>query len=105
MATLNGGYTQIDCTGIELNSAEKQTVAGIYKQVETAYKANKQVIACNATFAEAGCTPISVMVNPAPGVADTYVCTAATLQLWIDKENGVTVVNMAPSNRSAKTTK
>lgn len=100
MAALIGGYTQIDCSGIELNKSEKQTISGIYNKVKKAYKANKQVIACNLTFASGHCTPVGILLNPNPGTTG-YVGTASTLQLYIDADDGVTVVNMAPANRSA----
>ena len=100
-----GGYSQIDCSGIDLITAEKQTIAGIYSQVKKAAAANKTVLACNLVFSQKPCTPVSVMINADPAGTTTYVCTAATLQLWVDENDGVTVVNMAPSNRTAKTTK
>lgn len=106
MAALTGGYTMIDCSGIELTTATKQTITGIYNQVKKAYKADKQVLAYNLTFANGKVTPVSVMINPEPGSDTGYIATASTLQLWIDNEDGVTVVNMAPANRSAaKSTK
>ena len=106
MATFTGGYSQIDCSGIDLITADKQTIKGIYAQVKKAAKANKAVLACNMIFSQKPCTPAYVMVNADPAGTTTYVCTASTLQLWVDEDDGVTVVNMAPSNRSAaKTTK
>lgn len=102
MKAMNGGYTMIDCAGIELTTGDKQTITGIYNQVKTAYKADKQVIACNLTFAAGKVTPVSVMINPEPGSDTGYIATASTLQLWIGADDGVTVVNMAPTaNRSA----
>lgn len=101
MAALIGGYTQIDCSGIELYKSEKQTISGIYNKIKKAYKANKQVLACNLTFASGKVTPVSVMINPEPGSDTGYIATASTLQLWIGADDGVTVVNMAPANRSA----
>lgn len=107
MSNLNGGYTMIDCSGIELTTATKQTVTGIYNQVKKAYKSDKQVLAYNLTFASGKVTPVSVMINPEPGSDTGYIATASTLQLWIDASDGVTVVNMAPAgeakaSRSAK---
>lgn len=100
MASFIGGYTMIDCSGIELTTADKQTISGIYNKIKKAYKANKQVLACNLTFANGKVTPVSVMINPEPGSTTGYIATASTLQLWIDEDDGVTVVNMAPANRS-----
>lgn len=101
MINLNGGYTMIDCSGIELTTATKQTVTGIYAQVVKAFKAGKLVLAYNLTFANGKVTPVSVMINPEPGSTTGYIATASTLQLWIDEDDGVTVVNMTPTNRTA----
>ena len=101
---MNGGYTMIDCSGIELTTATKQTIAGIYKQVVTAYKADKAVLACNLTFSTGKVTPVAIMINPEPGSTTGYIATASTLQLWIDEDDGVKVVNLAPTG-DAKTTK
>ena len=105
MANLIGGYSMIDCTGLELTSESKLTISGIYNKVKTAYGANKPVYACNCTFGDKLATPLNVLVNPSPDDATKYVCTAATLQLTVDSSDGVTITNMAPSNRSAKSSK
>lgn len=98
-----GGYTMIDCTGISLSTETKQTVSGIYAKVKKAYNAGKAVFAQGCTFANLATTPIQVMINPNPAEGSTdFICTASTLQLWVDASDGVTVVNMAPSNRTTK---
>ena len=98
----NGGYIMVDCTGIDLNTATKQTITGIFKQVETAFKSGKPVYAVGATFNIGGTgnytSPINVMINSDENGG--YVATASTLQLWIDKDDGVTIVNLAPANRT-----
>ena len=98
MNNLNGGYTMVDCTGIELNTAEKQTITGIRAQVDKAYAANKPIYAYNLTWNSLKATPIQIMLT----VEDNnLIGTASTLQLIIDKADGVTINNMAPSNRTA----
>lgn len=99
-----GGYTMIDCTGISLSTESKQTIAGIYAKVKKAYATGKAVFAQNCTFSSQATTPIQVMINPDPTPGSkTYICTASTLQLWVGEDNGVTVVNMAPSNNNRTT--
>ena len=100
MAALTGGYTMIDCSGIELTTATKQTITGIYNQVEKALKSGKLVLACNLKFGTNPCTPAPCMVNDDPN-GDELVCTSSVLQLFVGKDDGVRVVNMAPANRSA----
>lgn len=105
MANLKGGYSLIDCSGIELTTATKQTVSGIYNQVVKALKAGKLVLACGLKFGNEACTPAPVMVNDDPN-GDEIVCTSSTLQLFVGADDGVRVVNMAPANRTAtKSTK
>lgn len=87
---MNGGYILVDCTGLEINETEKQTISGIFAKIKKAYETNKPVYAYNCTFNGARMTPIAVMVNP---IGADYVGTASTLQLWVDKDDGVTIVN------------
>lgn len=96
----NGGYIMVDCTGLDLNTDTKQTITGIFDQIDTAFKSGKPVYAINATFNISGTgnttSPVNVMVNSDENGG--YVATASTLQLWVDSDDGVTVVNMAPAN-------
>lgn len=96
----NGGYIMVDCTGIDLNTDSKQTISGIFNKVATAFKSGKPIYCVNATFNISGTgntvSPVAVMVNSDENGG--YVATASTLQLWIDSDDGVTIVNMAPSN-------
>ena len=96
----NGGYIMVDCTGIDLNTDTKQTITGIFDQVDKAFKSGKPVYAINATFNISGTgnmtSPVNVMINSDENGG--YIATASTLQLWIDSDDGVTVVNMAPAN-------
>ena len=96
----NGGYILVDCTGLDLNTDTKQTISGIFKKVTTAFESGKPVYCVNATFNISGTgntvSPVAVMVNSDENGG--YVVTASTLQVWIDSDDGCTVVNMAPSN-------
>ena len=96
----NGGYILVDCTGLDLNTDSKQTITGIFNKVATAFKSGKPVYCVNATFNISGTgntvSPVAVMVNSDENGG--YVATASTLQLWIDSDDGVTIVNMASSN-------
>lgn len=93
---MNGGYVMVDCSGIELTTETKQTITGIRSQVENAYQTNKPVFAYNLEWDGVLATPIQTMITL---LSDgTYVCTASTLQLWVDEDDGVTIINMAPAN-------
>lgn len=89
-----GGYILVDCGGLELTSQTKQTIDGIYERVKIAYDTGKPVYATNVLFDEKPMTPVAVMVNPLPGDEDILVCTASTLQIRVDEDDGVTIVNM-----------
>ena len=102
----NGGYTMVDCTGIDLNTSTKQTVSGIFNRVDTAFKTGKPIYCVGATFNISGTgnitSPIMVMINSDENGG--YVATASTLQVQIDKDDGIQIVNLAPANNT-KTTK
>ena len=55
-----GGYTLVDCTGLDLSNVGK--VAGIYNKMLTAYLANKLVICKNIKNGSAQFTPISAFL-------------------------------------------
>ena len=90
---MHGGYMMIDCTGIDLLKSSKQTISGIYKQCDVAFKSGKAVFAHNLIWGSGkGCSPIQVMLIP---LADNkYTATASTLQLEITSDNGVKVNNL-----------
>ena len=99
MLHFKGGYQNIDCGGLEINTAEKQTIAGIHAQVDRAYKNGKLVIACNTNWVGKPITPIPVFITSVGGV---YICTASTLQIIVDSADGITINNMAPAQAEAK---
>ena len=70
-----GGYTLVDCTGLNLGSLAK--VTGIYNKMLTAYKANKLVLAKNIVNGSAKFTPIPVFL--ATETVDSSVVIVMTL--------------------------
>jgi len=97
------GYVGVDCTGINLLAGEKQTVTGIFTKSTEAYETDKPIIAFNLQYGEGvKLTPVSVMAIYEGG---KYCFSASVLQIWIDEEDGVEVVNLAPATRSTKSTK
>ena len=97
------GYVGVDCTGINLLAGEKQTVTGIFAKAAEAYNTDKPIIAFNMQYGEGvKLTPVSVMAIFEGG---KYCFSASILQIWVDVEDGVEVVNLAPPANQAKTTK
>lgn len=90
---MQGGYLMLDCTGIDLLKSSKQTINGIYKQCDDAFKSGKAVYAHNLIWGSGkGCSPIQVMLIPLED--NLYTATASTLQLVITSDNGVKVNNL-----------
>ena len=98
------GYIMIDCTGVNLLAGEKQTIAGIFDKATEAYESGKPIIAINIQYGE------NIPMTPVPLMAifegGKYCFSASILQVWVDNEDGVEVVNLAPpANQSKRTTK
>lgn len=103
---MKGGFVNIDCEGLNLLEQGSQTITGLHDKVKKASKLNKPVYAYNCIFGNGvPMTPVPVMVNLLPGSTTTYVCTSATLQIIVAEDDSVTINNLAPTNRSAKSTK
>ena len=97
------GYILVDCTGINLLAGEKQTVTGIFSKSTEAYESDKPIWAINLQYGEGvKMTPVPVMAIKEGG---KYCFSASILQIWIDEDDGVEVVNLAPANQAKKSTK
>ena len=93
---MNGGYTMVDCKGINLLADSAVTVTGIYSKCAKAISTKKPIIAYNLEWGEGvAVTPVPVFIVPFEGY---FVCTASTLQVIVTTADSVTVVNMAPAN-------
>ena len=94
------GYIIVDCTGINLLAGEKQTVSGIFAKSAEAIASGKPIIAANIQYgAGVPMSPVSVMAIEEGG---KYCFTASVLQIWVDSEDGVEVVNLAPAANTRK---
>lgn len=91
---MNGGYVNIDASGLDVHETEKQTINGIYKKTLDAKKADKPIFVYNAVFGDYGkMSPIGVFCNFASN-GKTIICTSSTLQIIIDENDGVTINNL-----------
>lgn len=91
---MNGGYINIDASGLDIHETEKQTINGIYKKTLDAKKADKPIFVYNAVFGDYGkISPIGVFCNFASD-GETIICTSSTLQIIVDKADGVTINNL-----------
>ena len=97
------GYILVDCTGINLLAGEKQTVTGIFSKSTEAYESDKPIWAINLQYGEGvKMTPVPVMAIKEGG---KYCFSASILQIWIDEDDGIEVVNLAPANQAKKSSK
>lgn len=95
---MKGGYAMVDCAGLDLTKGEEaQTISGLYNRAKTAFESNKPVYAVNCVWGNKGrVSPIQTF-GIDWGVAVGLIFTAATLQIRITSDDGVTITNMAPS--------
>lgn len=100
---MKGGYVLIDCEGLNLLSDSSQKVDGLYDECTRAIILNKPVYAYNCKWGTNPMTPISVMVND--DGSGSHICTASTLQIRVASDDTVTIVNLAPANRTNKSSK
>ena len=90
------GYILVDCTGLDLTKGSTpQSISGIYAKVKAAYNTTKPIYAINATWGTLAVTPIQCF---AIDWTDYFIVTASTLQIIVNKNDAVTIVNMAPAS-------
>lgn len=94
MNKFTGGYQIIDCNGLNLlGGSTPQTKTGLYKKLQSALKSGKPIFASNCIYGEGHpMTPIQVMAQQED--ANTIVCTASILQIWVTKSDSVTIVSL-----------
>lgn len=87
-----GGYTMIDCKGINLLSETTQNIKGLYKEVTRAVALGKPIQAYNCVYGTGvPMTPIEVFAIK----EDTdYICTASILQIVISSNDNVVIRNL-----------
>lgn len=86
------GYIDVDCTGVELTSAEAKTISGLYAKANAAFKTGKMCRACNCTYNSFPVTPIPVQVIKVTN--GTIIASAEWIQVFITSADSVTVQNM-----------
>ena len=90
---MKGGYTMIDCTGLDyIKGSTEQTITGLYAKLEAAIKANKPIIAYNGTWGDHPMSPILCFAQEE--TSTLIIATASTLQIRVTSSDVVTIVNM-----------
>lgn len=89
---MNGGYSIVDCKGLNLLAQSKQTIPGLYKAVAAAYGTDKLIIAENCVYGEGvNLTDIPVFAIIEAGV---YILTASILQVRVSSDDGVIITSL-----------
>lgn len=86
----NGGYIMVDCGGLNFLADGAQTITGLYKACQEAYRTGKQILATNAKWGTTPCSPILMLMTLDEGLIRCSVC---TLQIDITENDSVTIVN------------
>jgi hypothetical protein len=87
---MNGGYINIDASGLDIHKTTKQTITGLYKQLYHATKVNKPIFVCNTFSGEYGkISPIIVFCYTAQN--ENIFCMSTTMEILVDKNDGVIV--------------
>ena len=90
---MNGGYAMINTTGLDLiKGSTEQTINGLFKAVENAMKTGKPIIAVGHNWDGKPMSPI--LTFAVRMTDDLFICTASTLQIYVNKTDVVTIVNM-----------
>ncbi len=87
--SINGGYVQVDCGGLNLLSESEQTISGIFARSKAAVESGKPVIACNCVYG----TGVPMTPTPVFGIEEggAYIFTASILQVVVEDDDGVTI--------------
>lgn len=89
---MTNGYVMVDCNGLNLLSESKVTINGIFDACKAAFESGKPIIATNCVYGEGfNMSPISVM---AIYQSDKYCLSASILQIWVDEDDGCTIVSL-----------
>lgn len=95
---MNGGYTMIDCKGMNLLAQSAQTISGLYANCVKALATGKPVIANNCVYGTGvQMTPIPVFAIIEAG---TIIFTSSILQVRIASNDSVTIVSLLPANET-----
>lgn len=90
---MNGGYTMINCKGLELTETDPQSIPGCWEDAKEAIAANKPIVAYNAFYAESPVSPVTCFGWALS--ASEIVIVGATLHIHVKSDNTATVIDVA----------
>lgn len=89
---MNGGYFNVDCTGLDLSKSEKQTITGIWDKAVNAMQINKPLMVYGCSYSAALVSPVSAFGWYI--AADEIVIVGATLHIHIKNDDSATVLGV-----------
>lgn len=92
---MNGGYFEVDCGGLDLTSAETQTISGLFNRMKTAIASGKPLIATNCVWGSNSDAPLTPIHFFAQQWSSTLVVgTASILNISCTDHDVVTVTSL-----------
>ena len=89
---MNGGYINIDASGLDISKTEKQTINCLYKKILDAKKADKPIFLYNVVSGNSGkLSPIAVFCSFTSD-GEIITCYFSTLQIIVNKVDDVTII-------------
>lgn len=92
---MNGGYVMVDCKGLDLSTAEEQTISGLYADMISAIDSGKPMYAYNCVWGTNSDSPMT----PIPFFAQKWnstmvVGTSSVLNITCTSADKVNVTSL-----------
>ena len=92
---MNGGYFMVNLKGLDLTSAEEQTITGLYDQMQKAIKSGKPLIGYGAVWGSNSDSPLTPIHFFAQQWNSTMVVgTSSILNITCTNADKVTVTSL-----------
>ena len=100
---MKAGFKMVDCSGIDLTSASKQTKTGLFTAMQKALKAGKPLIAYGMIWGDNNNSPLTPIVFFAQQWNSTLIVgTASTKNITVNSSDEVYVTDLVTAAGEAK---
>lgn len=91
---MNGGYTLLDCTGLDLTVGTAQSIAGSWQKAKTAISTGKPIVAVGSVYGTG--VPVSPVTCFGWYIASNeIVIVGATLHIHVKNDDSCLVIDVA----------
>ena len=91
---MNGGYTLLDCTGLDLTKETSQSITGSWEKAKTAISTGKPIVAVGSVYGTG--VPVSPVTCFGWYIAsDEIVIVGATLHIHVKDDDSCLVIDVA----------